>query len=130
MQKEFVPYDLALKLKELGFDEACLASSSPNYECYIPSKGGIYKNSKDFKNSDYAIACPTFGQAFKFFRDKYKLFYHIMSIDPAREDVYWKYIIFGKTPNRRDVRVQAFSSYEKAELECLKQLIKIVKDEK
>ena len=26
MEKEFVPYDLALELKELGFDETCFGS--------------------------------------------------------------------------------------------------------
>ena len=33
MKKQFVPYEIALKLKELGFDEPCF--------------GGLFKKSKE-----------------------------------------------------------------------------------
>ena len=34
MEKEFVPYEQALELKELGFDEPCLAYLKPNVLTY------------------------------------------------------------------------------------------------
>ena len=66
MKNEFVSYKMALALKELGFDEPCL-------ECY-----NIYGKRWEMrlnKQSTIEGAClaPTFSQAFKFFREKYKL---------------------------------------------------------
>lgn len=51
MKKEFIPYQQALELKELGFNEKCAAH--------------------------YCVQAPTYGQAFRFFRDKYNLRYSI-----------------------------------------------------
>ena len=61
ISKNFISYDLALKLKELGFNEECF---------------GVYYN----KDGDVRIYdgkekgdAPLWQQAFKFIRDKYNL---------------------------------------------------------
>ena len=38
MEKEFIPYEIALALKELGFDEPCFANYSPEFNLYQNEK--------------------------------------------------------------------------------------------
>ena len=129
MNELFVPYKESLEIRELGFDEPCLAK----YATYNPKDPiALFPQSQDFfngyfshcRNSDYIdkVAAPTFSQAFKFFREKYK--YH-MSVFRTHDNNWgadlWllglhkpKATIFSET-------------YEKAELECLRKLIEICK---
>ncbi len=73
MEKEFVPYELALRMKELGFDEPCLATF------IYGAKGPLFqfpgsKNSEDWENCRNCSA-PTWQATFKWFREKYGLHY-------------------------------------------------------
>jgi hypothetical protein len=48
MNREFTPYDRALKLKELGFDESCFGFYSKIYGLVIgrtTGNGALYENS-------------------------------------------------------------------------------------
>lgn len=109
MEKEFVPYDLALDLKELGFDEPCF---------------GIYYNkTKEFVLgkivNEYTLEvrtwCPLYQQAFRWFREKYKSNF---IIGFGNDGGYYRIgNLFSKW----------YKTYEEAELECLKKLIEIVK---
>lgn len=116
MEKEFVPYQLSLDLKELGFDEPCLAFYWITGNFYITAEYHNYVGfHKQNQLGDYnydSISAPTFSQAFRWFREKYKSKF-ILS-----EDYYW-IIGIGQTKAH---------SYEEAELECLKKLIEIVKE--
>jgi len=108
VEKEFLPYEQALELKELGFDKECFAT----YEF-----GKIHIN--EFKNDCSYELClktevfpaPTFSQAFRWFREKYDLFISIFHYENG-------YSI-------NDLR--RFETYEEAELACLNKLIEIVK---
>lgn len=62
MQKEFVTYEQALALKELGFDEKCLANYHFNKDLDI----SFWRHGMD-------TPAPLKQQAFKFFRDKFNL---------------------------------------------------------
>ena len=130
MEKEFIPYEQALALKELGFDEPCLAMFTNRY-----ANGEIYpkaisqhegSNISGDKNSDFNnqnfwyVTSPTFSQAFRWFREKYKELKIFIKEEDFREGLY-EYDI-------KDVLgVSGFKTYEEAELECLKKLIEIVK---
>ena len=88
-EKEFVPYEQALELKELGFDEPCLAhligfgdGTIENGKYVINYQQVFYPN--DFIESDdkaeelglhpFGICgVPLYQQAFRWFRDKYNL---------------------------------------------------------
>jgi hypothetical protein len=116
IEKEFVPYQESLELKELGFDEPCFGE-------YRQWDGGyqwlqLYQDldgcSTDPADYEYTTECksPTFSQAFRFFREKYKLKFIIS------EDYYW---IAG-------IGQIETHSYEEAELACLRKLIEIVKE--
>ena len=70
MEKEFIPYEQALALKELGFDEQCLALYDLDGKITIEFVN--WKNAKNRK-SNYLIATPLYQQAFRWFRKKYGL---------------------------------------------------------
>ena len=135
MESLFINYDQALALKELHFDEPCLAIFTNRYtngETY-PKAVGQHEGSNisGDKNSDFDgqsfwyVTAPTFSQAFKFFRDKYRL-------DGKPEyflNDWYCFIINdmeGKDTSRR--LFTEFTSYEEAELQCLKKLIEIAKE--
>ena len=128
LQKECVPYTIALKLKELGFDELCIG-------IYFPSDGA-WKDIK-FKNSqqDNIVASPLFSQAFRWFREKYNLLLDVAMFfdenqlpltckNPQKPKGYfvWDYYdeIFSED------KAIKFKTYEEAELACLIKLIEIV----
>ena len=114
LEKEFIPYEQALALKELGFDEPCFA---------FYFAGGIrFKQYKDSQNknsafyNDTVCSVPTYSQAFRWFREKYDLRSWIESFNKTN----YKAVIlnhYGST----------FNSNEEAELECLIKLIEITK---
>jgi len=122
MNKEFIPYQEALELKELGFDEPCLEAYDKN--------GMLYHSHKTDKlftalNSNLSTQCsaPLFQQAFRWFREKHNLKSCIMfrtSMEDNKE--YYDWLIKGQ-----EVVYRHFNTYEEAELACLKKLIEIVK---
>lgn len=111
MEKEFIPYEQALALKELGFDEPCFGYRD----------GGGYLIIKAIPSC--VISAPTFSQAFRWFREKYNLIsvigYHNI----------WKYTFLIETikEHKTVIIIDKIENYEEAELECLKKLIEIVK---
>lgn len=122
MEKEFVPYEVALKLKELGFDEP-----SPTF---YTAKGLLYR-SVDFNgytiDKIYSNEClaPTFSQAFRWFREKYGL-YHSIGLDNSLEnDVNCDYQIINHSQSISEHETN-FNNYEEAELACLEKLLEIV----
>jgi len=125
MEKEFVPYQPSLDLKELGFDEPCF--------------GWYNWTGKDLSltNNSYVDINPTpaplYQQAFRWFREKYKISGEISS-DYYLEgkDNEWEYNIYqlGKEDDGYVGTIPIFKTPEEAELECLKKLIEIVKETK
>jgi hypothetical protein len=119
MEKEFIPYAEALALKELGFDEPCFAY-------YGEINGGeiMLFLKKNFDNQALYFLAPLYQQAFRWFREKYKLDSSIALV----ADGYGFYIHKNRSyTNRGDSYGVSGNTYEEAELECLKKLIEIVK---
>jgi hypothetical protein len=137
MEKEFVPYELALEMKGLGFDEPCIAYATIEYKdvvhCGIGFK--VHKES-DLPTKPFGV--PTWQSAFRWFREEYGLEiilrpdainapekklreYVILSYDkswilePIAEPHWW-------------IRKGCLKTPEEAELESLKKLIEIVKN--
>jgi hypothetical protein len=121
MEKEFVPYELALELKQLGFDEKCF-SFYDKYEDLYESEG--YYSYKDNVCSDEVVA-PLYQQAFRWFREKYKVRFFIESGMSSNWGEFFK-VIFPDGEQRG----MSYITYEEAELACLKKLIEIVKEKK
>jgi hypothetical protein len=63
MEKEFIPYDLSLKLKELGFDEPCFGWYADETHLSIRPQ---YIQPNDPNNVYNWCLAPTFSQAINF----------------------------------------------------------------
>jgi hypothetical protein len=118
MTKEFILYQEALALKQLGFDESCFG--------WFASDRTLVKEVTE--KTDFTLA-PTYSQAFRFFREKHGLF-HSVERESAQE-YFCNYSIkeFDGIKNI-DHRGNGYRYEEEAELECLKKLIEIVKQNK
>jgi hypothetical protein len=142
MNKEFIPYEQALELKELGFDEECLKKQ--------------YHHENDLVNvhfpNDLDCQIPLYQQAFRWLRNQYitkrsinergdyiegnffmlpLIFpngYEIKLLKPSTSYtiVGGREIPFYAEPEA--VYKETTESYESAELACLKKLIEIVKN--
>ena len=119
MEKDFVPYDIALELKQLEVDEPCFAwyvSKDYGVEIGMVIKSDLIKE---------AILAPTFSQVFRFFREKYGLFAEIKPYLIVGTD--WWYKISDRNNSFGLPYEVEFKTYEEAELACLIKLIEIVK---
>ena len=113
MNKEFVPYEQAVALKELGFDE-------PSFAWFGPT--GKFN---DWDTTD--TIAPLYQQAFRWFREKYELHSHIYP------GLLWNisggvWDLDGYVDSRYDWDSEPFKTFEEAELDCLQKLIEIVKE--
>jgi hypothetical protein len=121
MEKEFVTYEQALALKELGFDkEICFGrwTTRPDGSGFLDTtKHSIYQGRDDLNRQCLA---PLFQQAFRWFREKYDLYSYIEGAYP-----WFRFYI-----NSENDRYEGYKHllFEEAELECLKKLIEIVKE--
>jgi hypothetical protein len=133
---DFVPYELALELKQLGFDEVCIYhykkndegehTSHPTFEMLTPF-------GKNHNILDSRVSAPTYSQAFRWFRENYSLqgiiwsgkistvFYGYNILNISKQ----KYIINNTELGGGDCD---YETYEEAELGCLRHLIKTVKE--
>lgn len=128
LEKEFIPYNEALAMKELGFDEEC-------FGLFVRDKSLLIKqmpNQKECEEYFGGILAPTFSQAFGWFREKHNLdseiymnheygskFYTYLVLQLDRAIISHLSGATGKLPE-----------YEEAELACLKKLIEIAKENK
>jgi hypothetical protein len=120
MNKEFISYEQALALKELGFDENCLARFDGGGFRMLPTYDPLKNN--EIKESWFCVT-PLYQQAFRWFREKYfmnNFIYHY-----KKDDI----INFAYNVND-NIFKSDFKTYEEAELKCLKKLIEIVKEKK
>lgn len=89
MEKEFVTYEIAAKLKELGFDEKCMGMFGPNKEFFIDESSWRYG-----KISNEVLIRPLWQQAIDWLREKHNLHLSIMIEDAyAVADKTWNFRI-------------------------------------
>jgi hypothetical protein len=131
MEKEFVPYELALELKELGFDEPCFGVFK-NKQLFVGCQPDFMPTNTWCATSKFSdksnISSPTFSQTFRWFRETHKLHSVIVTnlCSPVK-DMWFMYQIGKEGEGDYFKKVANFKSYEEAELECLKKLIKLCK---
>jgi hypothetical protein len=129
MNREFIPYEQALELKELGFEATPLGGFKQDAVFYYEN-GELYYDYRPMYSStahEGQIIAPLYQQAFRWFREtpglvalidigmhefSYKIFKNEKSITPFKD-----YLDYNGT-------------YEEAELECLKKLIEIANTKK
>ena len=131
---EFIPYTQALELKQLGFNEPCWAwYNIPDEDvryCYSEGRSPITNiqeewdakiDGKPVEN----IGLPTFSHAFKFIREKYNLIGLVEGGYDNGKNIF-TYVIW---EGFKDIITDDyFETLEEAELNCLNELIKMVKE--
>jgi hypothetical protein len=123
MNKEFIPYEQALELKELGFDEPCLGCYDDKavFGLTVMSIKQYYTNSKE---DTWNCAAPLYQQAFRWFREKYGLYSWVTMELGNKSTFCW--VLSGEHTSTQYAAY--FHTYEEAELACLNKLIEIVKN--
>ena len=135
MDKEFIPYEQALALKELGFDEPCFSRwfHSEPFGIVFYNTNYLEQINRTCKLNGKEVvffySSMLYQQAFRFFREKYNL-------DSFVKDLYKSTIKVGYyfgIDEYKGIEFQMdlddyYETYEEAELECLKKLIEIVKN--
>ena len=117
MEKEFVPYEQALALKELGFDEPCFAY-------FDREDNQVLKFDVCYENKN--LSAPTFSQAFRWFKEKYGLISYVHPLALLQDTKKWCYEITNFESSWDED--SDLHTPEEAELACLIKLIEIVKN--
>ncbi len=142
MKKEFVPYELTVKLKDLGFDEPCIYyfNKSENNQLWQDIESGYYRNSVVSKGNllwgetydNGNVSAPLWQQVFDWFNEKFFLMSSIQLKSKNHLGANYFYVI----KNHKDVIddshtiiVEGFESVLKARQACLEKLIEIVDNE-
>ena len=158
MEKEFIPYELALELDKLGFNESCMLAYHP--DLYLEEEEGtitpeFYEDGITNEKLKYitielneeetitaegfidSYTAPTWHQAFRWFREKYNLVCIVFNDDGdiEHDNIRFNWEIRVITHSFKNMKNQKnaclgeynYKTYDEAEIECLKKLIKIVK---
>ena len=132
MKQEFITYQQALELKELGFDEPCFG-----YYYTLNGKDWKFADEKQYDSLDefynigskFTISAPLYQQAFRWFREKHDLVHRI-----DRDGGWWICTILNLYDEKEQGTIEIHieqcypDTYEEAEHACLIKLIEIVKN--
>ena len=135
MKHLFVPYEEAIKLKELGFDEQCFGGYYPYKVAFELCIFQDENEESDHKN--IILQAPLFQQAFDWFREKYNLYYVIQPYDNIDTHGISYYFIIKEIKEKKDsinyykevekvCDDKSFNTFEEAQLACLQQLISLI----
>ena len=148
MTQEFIPYESAQALKELGFDEKCFATYRTNavgskkpfehdldYHTKVEMSSNVIPINSEYTEESKWISAPLYQQAFRWFREKYNIQGYIYSstvrgnAEKTKQFTGYIWNINGIDMPflSTDARDELHDSYEEAELACLNRLIEIVK---
>ena len=136
IQNQFCNYEIALKLKELGFDEKCIfAFDNCQMRC-----SDLRTNEQKFSgvnyNSSSYVSQPLWQQVIDWFREKHKysVSIHVDEDNSTPSNIKYWYCIdsFFEVPNNKIVRegieeVDNFSSFEEAREQAILKAIKLIK---
>ena len=137
MNKEFILYEQALALKQLGFNEPCFNRfyTKPQSKIFgVDEKGRNYPIKNTSKklytmgehfvlNDSNVILAPLYQQAFRWFRENYRLYSTIIfRVSMEDNNEYWDWLIKGE-----EVVYRHFNTYEEAEDACIDKLIELAK---
>ena len=128
MKNQFVPYDIALALKKLGFDEPCFTywvNDGVNITfATTHNRSGWsmigFENNQMIKKAGLCTA-PLYQEAFDWFREKHNIHAYILR-DEMRSNLYRFIIQHGGEELYGEWR----DSNNQANLDCLNQLIELI----
>lgn len=133
MEQEFVSYEQAVALKELGFDEKCFTKIKHKKVCEEQSKPNgcqLHNLHCGYPNCTIDRTKPSVGmplkqQVFRWFREKHYLPSYIDTWLHDFNDYSFKWSI---TENRIELTsIEHYYTYEEAENACIDKLIELSK---
>lgn len=123
MKEDFVTYDLAVKLKEKGFNVECHAYYEPLKHCLNLSR--VLQTNSLTENYN-CITAPTISQVLKWLRENKKLHVSIMTF-MFRAGWCYEVVRLGENPKLVAAHRNSYNTYEKAAIAgvnyCLENLI-------
>jgi len=142
MKNEFITYEQAVALKELGFDERCFGHYNPNgvffWKILCSDEDNDHTLSvKDIMEhvADGYVEAPLYQQAFRWFREKHNLCGEVYTVNMGAidytfqiRDLYSEDIKHDNFEAYTGGYVGTFLTYEEAESACLDKLIEICKN--
>ena len=141
MSKEFVTYDIAEKLKNLGFNEPCFATYF-NVDNLLSDKDtSVYSEANDHNKYETRFSAPTWQSAFEWLRNTHNLHgeVHLLAgsnVHGLRKKGFEKvYLWFIHDLNEKrwsdgETVSEQFYSVRDAEIDCLQKLIGLAKEKK
>jgi hypothetical protein len=132
MNKEFITYEQALALKELGFDEPCFKGYTEEYKTLISFTNAYTNTSVKNTLPTKPFTVPLYQQAFRWFREKQ--YYSEINVGCTQIDGgigfswrIWKPWLIEEWSPERPGEEWSYETYEGAEQACLDKLIEICK---
>lgn len=124
MNKDFIPYQQALALKHIEFNEPCFGYYNGQGN-YIGEEGKMNSDCNKLGMHGAYCTAPTFSQVFRWFRENYQM---VFCYEPClKKDLTYIFFIYMETTGEKVFVVE--SEYnEEAELASLLKLIEIVKN--
>ena len=127
MENEFVSYEQAVALKEIGFDGDALKVYSTKWTKLMDEEYAVRYD------VDYVLS-PLKQQVFRWFREKYELYYHIFPLQITASDktgYRYSWEIYNHTPEwiANDEELLGSLTYEEAESACIDKLIELAKQQ-
>ncbi len=140
MKREFVPYELALKLKQLGFDEPCLTYYNYDKKIERSDDWAYGVTLKDKRDRNECLA-PLFQQAFRWLRETHQIFPEVVTDCTTEPKFAYTYTRFFGNPNDLgseewgwENNIGQYSllyrTYEDAQRDCLEEILGIIEKEK
>ncbi len=118
MEDQFIPYELAVKLKYLGFEEDCLMHYEEDDKRLVFIVKGLYCD----------LIAPLWQQAFDWFREKYSLEGYT-GLCNFNDMTYGYNITTYIDKSHYLAQGRNYKSYEEARVACLEKLIELCQKE-
>jgi hypothetical protein len=130
MNEQFVPYEIALKLKEKGFDDKCIAyyTADTHQLSLVHGYGELmFADYVYLGNVVKCVPCPLYQQVFQWFREKHGIVCTII-LGQNPQNYYPEFSILKehKTFSHKHDMKMWFDSYEKTELACINKMLELI----
>ena len=93
MEKEFIPFELAVKLKELGFDEKCLGYYIKNSSLWCNWLDVKFNDDPSNDKEDFVADAPLYQQAFRWLYQKLDIEKGVIPLDIESQKLLLKELI-------------------------------------
>ncbi len=120
MKIEFVPYELALRMRNLGFNEPCFVWAD------VYTKENVYMyptNENNMNQYNETVSIPLFQQAFRWFDENTSCQGFII---PSIKEGHFDWEILNLDTEEKIECTEYYYTRKEAELACLEKLIEII----